>query len=362
MLIYVTLDILFIINKKYNSPRQQNATVNFIEKITISPKQPRPDIYFLLLDEYTSSIALEKYYGFKNDLDSFLLTRGFHIQKNSRSNYNFTVLSMASMLNLSYIEGLHNNMLLTPDIMKKGYLLINENEMFKFLNKQGYKTFNYSIFTLKGSPSPFHQTFLPLNTELITSATLSHRLQRYVYWPAFLKRFHLEHIIKLNAYTVDESNKNILKITKQQSAQHTENPVFVYSHILAPHAPFFYDENDQLREPETLSKEVGAILLKPYLNNLLHINREIKKLVDTIQRNTQGKAVIIVMGDHGFRVKKNDPRNFPNMNAIYFPKQNYNLLQDSITCVNQFRIIFNSLFDQSIPLLKDSTIFLSEKR
>lgn len=362
LFIYITLDIVLIIHKKYNTPEQHSSELNSLKKITISPQQARPDIYFLLLDEYTSSAALKEYNGFRNDLDSFLSTRGFHVQKNSRSNYNFTVLSMASMLNLSYIEGLHNNMALTPDLIKKGYTLITENEVFRFLHKQGYKTINYSIFNFKGSPTPFDQTFLPTSTKLITSGTFFPILRKAVYWPIVLKRFHLENLIKLDGYAIDRSNKNIFNLTRQESSQHTENPKFVYTHFMAPHAPYFYDKNDQLRDEETLFKEVGVFNSELYLNNLLHINKEIKKLIDTIQYNTKGKAVIIVMGDHGFRIKKNDPSIFPVMNAVYFPRQNYTLLKDSTTCVNQFRMIFNCLFNQSIPLLEDSTMHLYEEK
>jgi hypothetical protein len=42
----------------------------------------KPDIYFLLFDAYTSSLALKEQYHYDNgDFDRFLLQKGFHIQR-----------------------------------------------------------------------------------------------------------------------------------------------------------------------------------------------------------------------------------------------------------------------------------------
>jgi hypothetical protein len=90
----------------------------------------------------------------------------------------------------------------------------------------------------------------------------------------------------------------------------------------------------------------------------------VRELVDTIQKNTNRSAVIILMGDHGYRANTNDgdrSHYFKNLNAVYFPDKNYHLFTDSITGVNQFRVILNSLFKQNLPLLKDSTFFLTDK-
>ena len=50
------------------------------------------------------------------------------------------------------------------------------------------------------------------------------------------------------------------------------------------------------------------------------------------------------------------------MNAIYLPDRDYSTLYDSMTNVNEFRIIFNKTFNQKFPLLKDSSIFLTDKK
>ena len=101
-----------------------------------------------------------------------------------------------------------------------------------------------------------------------------------------------------------------------------------------------------------------------YLDYIPYTNQKIKELIDTIQQNTNHSAVIILMGDHGFRVTPDGSSTghyFQNLNAVYFPEKNYRELNDSISGVNQFRIIFNTLFRQSLPVLKDSTVFLTDQ-
>jgi hypothetical protein len=69
----------------------------------------------------------------------------------------------------------------------------------------------------------------------------------------------------------------------------------------------------------------------------------------------------MLLGDHGFRegVKKEEHKYaFMNLNAIYLPEKNYEGFYDSISNVNQFRVLLNKEFEQHLSLLKDSTTFL----
>jgi arylsulfatase A-like enzyme len=128
-----------------------------------------------------------------------------------------------------------------------------------------------------------------------------------------------------------------------------------------PHAPFLYNQNGQLRDRAAILSTDSSTRAAAYLDYLRFTNFDIKSLVTAIRQQTADSAVIVLMGDHGFRYHgTQDLRpNFQNLNAVYLPGRDYHLFYDSVTCVNQFRLVFNSLFNQSIPLLKDSTIFLA---
>ena len=131
-----------------------------------------------------------------------------------------------------------------------------------------------------------------------------------------------------------------------------------------PHSPFYFDKDFQLRDQKVLVAEKKKINIESYKGYLPYTNSKIKELVDTLEKNTNRSAVIILMGDHGFRVELPNVSHihqFKNLNAVFFPDKDYRLLTDSITGINQFRAIFNTLFNQQLPLLGDSSVFLKDQ-
>ncbi len=96
-----------------------------------------------------------------------------------------------------------------------------------------------------------------------------------------------------------------------------------------------------------------------YLQYLVYTNKRMMTFLDQLFAATQGKAVIMVMSDHGYRdVFGSDGKffGFTNFNAVYLPNRDYHLWYDSVTNVNQFPLLFNTLFGQQIPLRKDSSV------
>jgi hypothetical protein len=69
-----------------------------------------------------------------------------------------------------------------------------------------------------------------------------------------------------------------------------------------------------------------------------------------------------LIGDHGFREHQEKNFQFRNLNAVYISSGNYSEFYDTVTNVNEYRVLFNTLFKASLPLKKDSTIFLTDKK
>jgi len=356
--IFVVIDVASITIKTLNPPADKFSIFPVLNnKKNIISDADKPDIYFLIFDEYASSVALKENYNFENGLDSFLDQKGFQIQKGSFSNYNFTPFSMASTLNMSYLNGIQNNEKVTIDDYGYCHKLISNNEVIRFLSANGYEIFNYSIFDLKGNPSPVNQTLLPLKTRLITDNTLFSRIMKDMSWIFYAGRFAIKSLAIKRLLLIDQSNNASIDSVLHRSLKISRKPTFVYAHLFMPHAPFFYNKNGTMRNLDTVGSE-SVDRIDAYLGYLQYANNKIEDLITQIQNNTRNNAVIILMGDHGFRrqVLKHD--SYQNMNAVFFPKKNYGPLYDSISNVNQFRAIFNGLFKQTFALLKDSTIYL----
>ena len=61
------------------------------QSFTICDSCKKPDVYFILLDQYTGNMALKEVFNFDNvAFETQLGQRGFHLAKRSSSNYNLT--------------------------------------------------------------------------------------------------------------------------------------------------------------------------------------------------------------------------------------------------------------------------------
>ena len=361
LLVYILFDIFVGLWKVINPPSSKLAVYDFARRnqIKIPDTCDKPDIYFLLFDEYASSVSLKQRYNFDNDIDTFFTNRGFTVQSKSKSNYNFTPFSMAGTLNMSYLDWLHAD----SGVKRQHYLQCNpeirENELIKFLGTNGYDLLNFSMFDLAGHPSRIKQSFLPVKGKMIAEGTLFPRLYRDFEW-FFLKNRILSKLLERDyVFQQIANNNHFLQEVMNTSGQKRERPVFLYAHFYLPHGPFFFDEHGQRQTTNS-----GVRSPQAYLKYVKYTNTRIREVINTVMKNSNGEAVIIILSDHGFRMPTNESHPiwaFENMNAVYFPKRNYELFYDSISNVNQFRVVLNSLFGQKLPMLKDSTTYLFDK-
>jgi hypothetical protein len=367
LIIYLLLDTAGFIWKSFHPDKNKMAIYEADKKnnYTACDSCPNPDIYFLLFDEYASTVSLKESFHVDNSsLDSFLLQKGFSIQRFSHSNYNFTPFSMASILNMNYISGIKNPDSCTFEDYAKCNKLIWNNKLIDFFSSRNYDIVNYSVFDLAGNPTLVQSRLLPVKTSLITEQTLYIRLMHDIGWNLVIGKFYSKWVEKNRIYSDLNNNNLFLAAVKQESRKKSSHPRFVYVHLTMPHFPYYYDEHFQMRNRKELLADMDRGHVDSYIKYLPYTNKNLKELIDTIQKNTNRSAAIILMGDHGYRVSTNDgdrTHYFKNLNAVYFPDKNYQLLTDTITGVNQFRIILNSMFKQNLPLLQDSTVFLTDK-
>jgi len=367
LIIYLMIDTAGLIWKSVHPDENKLAIYGNDKKnnYTACDSCTDPDIYFLLFDEYASTVSLKQNFQFDNSaLDSFLLQKGFSLQRHSHSNYNFTPFSMASLLNMNYISGIKNPDACTIEDYANCNNLIRNNEVITYLSSRKYEIVNYSVFDLAGNPTLVESTLLPVRTRLITDQTLYNRLVRDIGWNLYIGKMEIKWLTKNRIYSGLNNNNLFLELVKQESRKKTNRPRFIYAHLAMPHPPYYYDEHFQSRSKKAMIADENQGNIDSYFKYLPYTNKNLRELVDTIQKNTHDSAVIIVMGDHGYRTKTEDgdrSHYFKNLNAIYFPDKNYQLLTDTITGVNQFRVIINSLYKQHLPILQDSTVFLTDK-
>ncbi len=327
------------------------------------PNCSKPDIYYILLDGYTNSKTLKNEFNYDNsEIDHSLSEKGFNIVTESRSNYNFTHMSMASIFNLNYLHHLNNEKIFYTKEFLQSYYTMYHNEWCTILKKEGYQIKNYSIFPIEDAPQQVTPFLTELSYRSVPGQTFFNKVNRDIGWQ-FASYFNSTDEIKLyernyittNLKRIEETFNGLLK----ESTLKENSPRFIYAHFVLPHEIFYFDSTGK-RLPELYTART-RLNKKDYVNQVAYTNKFIiTPLVDSILKNNSRPAIIIFQGDHGYRNYPAEKMQleFENFNAQYFPGKNYDLFEKSTTSVNTFRIVLSTFFNQQLPLLKDSTINL----
>jgi hypothetical protein len=361
MFVLIELVSLFtsIITNKESRLRLSGSSKAAIDELSQVKEGSKPDIFFIVFDEYASSESLKKYSNFDNSsLDSTLLSKGFYVAAGSKSNYNATSPSIAATLNMNYhdqpLEGKTHDV----DLILRSCKQIRFSVVPELLHKAGYNIKNFGLFDLKSKRVLTTTYFSHYYEDLINLQTFWGRIKRDIWWNIEV-RLH-KNAERKNIEKEVERNTINFKETINELKTEEATPKFIYSHIMMPHSPFFFNKNGTPLENALYTFDHLDIDTL-YLNQLIYTNTWIREIIESIPLGRKRPLVVIIQGDHGFRsdlpilIRE---RQFMNLNAFYFDDKAYTLLHNSISPVNTFRVIFNKYFHANIPLLRDSTIFL----
>lgn len=330
----------------------------------------KPDIYFLIFDALGSSRSLRE--TLKKDnavLDTFLQQKGFYVVDRSRANYNWTIHSISTTFNMQYLPDFIAPVMNDPKVYFWGSSSILNNSLTAILKQQGYNILQYQPVSFSNPDWPFRNFFYDLKAQHYYFKTLPGRLYRDIFWN--YTRVNLQAVKNIQASLMQQRSlqrKKEIETTVQlikESCVPGGKPRFVYAHFMMPHDPYTFDRNGNII-PVNPQQPVQEVNDEPaaYFEQVLYANRIIQELVTYIQQHNRKNSVIIVAGDHGYKYYKKQQAaySFQNLNAIYFPDGDFRMLYDSLTPVNTFRIVLNKYLGSSLPLLKDSSILVTEKR
>jgi hypothetical protein len=352
----VTLGVHKIGSKDYNILKEP------IKAVPSEGSERYPDIYYIILDGYARADILQEYFQYDNSAFlKGLAQKGFYVAAKSRSNYIKTALSLASSLNLTYLDDLAEQM--GPEAIDERPLLemIRNSEVRKFLKNKGYSIVAFSTGVLEaavGGNADIHMlprwVLSEFENLLLGTTPLPLLLDELQY------DSHRGRVLYVFGHLADMSE--------------SDTPLFVFAHILSPRPPFIFGEDGRkIKHEREFSFGDGAYLMpqdeyaKKYRNQLIFINKKIEAAVDEILSKSAHPPIIILQGDHGSGSML-DWANLENtnlkerlsiFNAYYLPEGGGEKLYPEITPVNTFRIIFNHYFGTDLQLLEDKCYFSS---
>jgi hypothetical protein len=317
----------------------------------------KPDIYLIVADEYAGEKTLRGLYQFDNSTFlNQLRERKFYVIKNSISNYNVTPISIASLLNIDYVNYEKKN--LSDISMRPVYNLIDTNILVPFFKLMGYKFINNSMFTVNGQSPLATQSFTPVNTRIIESQTLIDRVVKDL-------GYHLLNwgIIRgddSDAYSVLKNNNKIIENIKKQAIETGKKPSFSYSHLTMPHPPYYFDSKGK-SNPHSEIVNGNKWREDRYLEYLKYANGVLINLIDFILIHSKAPPIIILISDHGFRHQFKGPHeeyDFYNLNATFLPDQYVPKFDDNMSNVSYMRALLNVLFNQHLATNKQTKFYI----
>jgi hypothetical protein len=317
-----------------------------------------PDIYYIILDGYARQDILEDIYRYDNrEFTAALVEKGFFVASESRSNYNRTLYSLSSSLNMvlldSFASELSNALSYSPLIN-----LIQSSLVFKKFDELGYHTVSYQ--------SGYPYTEIKTTDEyVIASGQKINLFQNEVLNLTPLSLILLDYQYNIHRARIENAFDTIPAFSIDGQ------PTLVFAHIINPHPPFVFDADGNPKRPgrwytifdaDTFF-EYGSQdeYILGYTDQVTFVNRQVLEMVDEILARSEIPPIIILQADHGpglmfeFENLENSylPERMSILNTYYFPGQAYENLYTGITPANSFRVVLNQFFGGDLPLLED---------
>ena len=319
-----------------------------------------PDIYYLILDSYPGNSVLKSRFVFdNNEFTDFLKQKGFYVAEASRPNYCLTELSLASSLNMSYLNVTGGD---AKTFNGAGPLiqLIYNSRVASILKQHGYLTVAYSSGSLS---TEMRNADVYFSDSIVVKEFSDGLLRNTILAKISLPFFNLaKHQTDVHRYKV---KRPLLEIP---SLAEMPRPVFVFAHIPCPHAPFVFKSDGSALSTGEFSYDDGNALgtdknlyRRLFIDQLEFLNDQIKNFINRLLQNPGRPKIIVIQADHGSAMQYHYTdisrcdlgERFSILNAIYLPEKNYSGFYSDQSPVNTFRLIFGAIFRKKPDLLPE---------
>ncbi len=338
----------------------QSAGATSLEGLRLPEDQPAPDVYFIIMDEYTRQDVLDETYNFDNTafLDG-LRKLGFTVVDCSQSNYAQTELAFASILNMNYIDTFGEFSARSTDL-NDIRSLIKDSAVENAFRELGYSIvafetgFNFSEFkdadvyyTTSGGQG-LVSGMNAFEVMLLRSTAGLFLLDMATVLPDLL--------VPDTTQPLEDKRTQVLYDLEvlARLPQEVTSPKFVFMHILLPHEPFVFNaQGEAVGYPEDLEQ---SAYIEAYSEQVMFLNSRMLSLLQTLLESSHTPPIIILQGDTGpGRVSKEG--RMAILNALYLPGSSALSLPTDLSPVNNFRLVFDRNFNTQLGLLPDASYF-----
>jgi hypothetical protein len=350
IIVFIISTIYFVKSKRNFTPSIKIANVFTVTIILFTLIQfaipgalaEKPNVYHIILDEYTDNEILLKQFDYDNgEFLEFLNKNGFYIPNKSFSTFGSTPDELNSILNMYYP--------LRSGWASDSYQDLKTNKVMSTFSDQ-----NYSV--IETNSGMRWKDFSDVDTHLCYDV--------YFINSEFLDQVLRKSIIK---YFMEQQQTDIKRDIVRcafnelsEIALQSNGPTYVFSHLYVPHPPFIFGPNGENVRPD--HREISGLMSwenpQGYVNQLIYATSEISVVITTIVENDPN-AIIILQGDTGTLTGIYHPDKKITINELY---QSHSILYavripdvnnfENFMPVNTYRIIFNNYFDMNYEYLE----------
>jgi hypothetical protein len=331
-------------------------------------QKSNPDIYYIVLDGYSRSDVLLDQYGYDNSaFIEQLEARGFSVISCAYSNYSKTSLSIASSLNMQYVDtlGFGGSEFYNRDADPRLTGIIHHNQVRQVLSGHGYQFVAFKgFFPINDIQDADH--YYNVMEARRWDVDINERNFQYMAVRTTLLRIPVEWFINdpddpiwkklpMSLYRVINPNseqynsrsyqwyqQHMYTLEELERLPNLEGPQFIYAQIYATHQPFVMRSDGSFLWP--INEDNAG-----YIPAVEYMSRRIIQVIDEILRKSDIPPIILLQADHG---RSSGIDSHKILNAYYLPGQS-EALPTTITPVNSFRWVLSRYFGEPYELLAD---------
>ncbi len=325
--------------------------------LEIQDAGPLPDIYYVILDRYAGAETLKECYDFDNsEFLNHLTHRGFYVASESKANYLKTAHSLASSLNMEYVNYLAETVGEASRDWRPLFVLLQDYKLWRFLKQRGYKFIHFG----DGWHATSRNKYADANINYYWISEFAMLLyETTMFSPVGVR-------LGLLDKRREQWRRILYKFDRLEEIPDIKEPTFVFAHMLVPHAPYVFDRDGNFL---TEQASLGRTERRNYIDQLVFTNRRVRRLIDTLITNSEVPPIIVLQSDEGpFPLRYRQDADHFNweqatkaelnekmqiLNAYYLPGAPGDVLYPSVSPVNSFRIILNLYFSQDFDILPD---------
>lgn len=279
----------------------------------VSGRDTLPDIVWIVPDRYGSAAALERRFGIDSSpFERALAKRGFSVAADARANYPRTVMSLAAMLNLSYLDASVRDLPSSADAsVTPLYPLLQDHAVGRLLRGLGY---DYVHIGNWWSP-----------TKDAVAATEVRSAGQSTEFGRVIERVTMGPSLGLRVSDLPLSHRSLHEVTNRtgldtleremhELAEDAEDaPRFVFAHIALPHEPYVFDVDGS--PLDQASAGAGRTEAEAFDRQRRYLDDRLLAIIDAAPLPEDGGPMIMLLADEGPHPLHYDSRSWVWENA-----------------------------------------------